>query len=391
MSTFSRCPSPSVLTPDVDPYREEEDGDRPAGVEERFEALRLCARTTPPPPGALQHALAEGLDWDRLTEEAAYHGVLPLLYHHAKRITLRRVPPDALQRMRTRVGARALHGTCLAQELDRLAGLFHEAAIPAIVVKGIPLAHDLYGGYALRPFGDTDLIIRRRDVDRLRVLLLAEGYTSASLGPVQRRLYLLVHAQHEFVNRAPALGGTVSVLDVHTALLPFGYSYREPFERLWERALPFPLDRHTVRVLQPADLLVVLCFHGFKNRWEALKYTADVAELVRAYPSLDWDVVRGRASEAKGLRVLYVALLLAAALLDAPVPAEVLETAQSDLPAVQMARRLIVRMPRQPYHRGDALPDRTRFNLVMQDAWTGRLRYGTYALVRRLAEHVLPA
>ncbi len=357
----------------------------------RFHLLKLCARTNPAPHPALREALEAGIDWHLLVEEASYQGVLPLLYHHLKPLAEPLVPRDVLNRTRARVGAHTLHGTCLAQELDRLSGLFHEAAIPVVAIKGIPLAHNLYGGYVLRPFGDTDLLIRRRDFERLHALLVAEGYGCELLDPMRQWLYLLVHAQREFVNRTPVLGGTTSVLDVHTSLLPFGYSYREPFERLWARTVPFELAHHSVRVLPPVDLLVVLCFHGFKNRWEALKYTVDVAELVRTYPDLDWAQVQGRAVAMRGARVLHIALLLAADLLEAPIPPSVLETARRDARAVRMTQRLAERLPSQPYREGDPLGERVRFNLDAQDSWRGKLRYGGYTLVRRLSELVLPS
>lgn len=51
-----------------------------------------------------------------------------------------------------------------------------EIGIPWMVLKGLPLAHELYGDIGTRPVGDADILILVKDWDRTLKLLTALGY-----------------------------------------------------------------------------------------------------------------------------------------------------------------------------------------------------------------------
>jgi hypothetical protein len=95
--------------------------------------------------------------------------------------------------------------------------------------------------------------------------------------------------------------------------------------------------------LSPEDGLLVLCVHGSKELWSKLQWIVDVAGYVRAHPQLDWtDVVRQ--AEAQGCRrMLAVGLMLGQSLLDAAVPANVLEDLSTDRAAATLSE-LFARM-----------------------------------------------
>jgi hypothetical protein len=81
----------------------------------------------------------------------------------------------------------------------------------------------------------------------------------------------------------------------------------------------------------------LLCLHGSAHHWRGLKQLCDVAELIRATPHLNWGQVMGEARRTGSARRLSLGLLLAAALLDAPLPQEVRRWAESDRKAVSLA------------------------------------------------------
>ena len=361
------------------------------GAERRFRLLALCGRVARPDAAELEGTLRGGVDWGRLIKEATYHGVLSLLYSHLKPQEGSGVDDEALSRARSRVSSFAVHGMCLAHELDRLVGLFNEAEIPVISIKGVSLSKQAYGSIALRPFVDSDLLIRPGDFYRLRELLEREGYQWNELSPLQQRLYLWVHGQYTFWYRSPALSGATSILDVHTAVMPFGYSYGESFDDLWARTRSFSLGTNDVRVLEPEDLVLVLCYHGFKNRWDRLKYITDISEVLRSSPELDWDRVLERAGTMGSLRVLYLGALLGRDVLSAPVPEAVVAAARRDPVVAELAGSIAERLPSEPYIAREPLNVRVHLNMSGQDSWRGRLRYSGYTVARRLSELVLPA
>ena len=321
---------------------------------------------------------------------AGYHGVQPLLYLHLREMSEELLSTEHMVQLRGVVGARSAHSLVLVHELGRLSGLFEVAGIPFIALKGPVLAQTVFGGVAHRPFVDLDLVIRDGDFGRVEALLGAEGYRSSALAPFQKSSYLYIHGQYTFWRRIHQMGSAASVLDVHTAVMPPGYSYDESFDDLYARSGTVPMAGTATHTLAREDLLLVLCFHGFKNRWDRLKYVCDVAELLRSYPEMDWDAVYDRAGAMHSRRVLRLGLAMAAGILEAPLPEEVRRDVRRDRRVAALWEALRDRLPEQAHMRVEPYMDRVRLNTLAQDTIVGQLRYGAYAAARRLTELYLP-
>lgn len=363
------------------------------GDSPEYRLLVLCSRTElngPHAERARDLLREEQIRWRYLISLAAYHGVQPLLYCHLRGVEPALVPEEHLKLLRGIVGARSAHSIVLVHELGRLAGVFEREGIPLLAVKGPALAHSVFGGVALRPFSDLDLIVRRDHFERVEARLRSEGYDEVQLQPRQKASYLFIHGQYTFWRRMPTMGSAMAVLDVHTAVMPPGYSYSEGFDDLFARSGTVPMAGTDTHVLEREDLLQVLCYHGFKNRWDRLKYICDVAELLRAYPDLDWDTVYSRARAMHSKRVLRLGLSLAHDLLDAPLPDEVARDVQQDRRVQSLSVAILERLPRQAHMRVEPYWDRVRLNVFAQDSLAGVLRYGAYAAVRRVSRLYLP-
>src|SRR5207237_10396108 len=61
-------------------------------------------------------------------------------------------------------------------ELARMARLFEERGFPMVALKGPLLSHYLYGDLGARTSGDIDLLAKRKDVARIRDVLMSQGY-----------------------------------------------------------------------------------------------------------------------------------------------------------------------------------------------------------------------
>lgn len=98
-------------------------------------------------------------------EEAAFHGVLPLLLHAT-------APSDS---ERHHAALELAHRRELMNVLDGLAAL----GVKALLLKGAALAHTLYPEPWLRPRSDTDLLIPEAERQRVFDLLERQGYRRA--------------------------------------------------------------------------------------------------------------------------------------------------------------------------------------------------------------------
>ena len=79
----------------------------------------------------------------------------------------------------------------------------------------------------------------------------------------------------------------------------------------------------SVRTLSPEDLLIYLCVHGTKHRWERLTWIADVAELVQSSGDIDWQTTIERSTALGSLRVVLLGLYLSHAVLGTRLPSRV--------------------------------------------------------------------
>ena len=325
------------------------------------------------------------MSWEPLLREALYHGIAPLLYVHLKGLGSESVPAEVIRTLQGLINSLAFRSLHIVGETGRLARLLDAEGISFIVIKGAPLALTVYGSLALRPFVDIDLLTRKADFDRLERALVEDGYLRRKASRLSRHLYLLVHGQYSF--KGPDEPGALkAAVDVHTRALPFGYSYSEGLEALLERAQRETLGGAAVRVPCPEDHLLLLCFHGFKNRWDRLKHVCDVAEVVRAHGDLDWDLLSRSAEASHGTRVLHLGLSLAHELVDAPVEPWVLQAARRTPSVRSLAEEVIERLPVQPYMAVEPYWKRVRLNLLAQDTVFGRLRYGGYSTFRKVVD-----
>ena len=188
------------------------------------------------------------------------HGVVPLVYATAH------LPQLRAEAIRATVSEQ-LRADDLGAVLDALAA----RGVEALLMKGTALAYQVYAEPALRPRGDTDLLIASDAVATVREVMQELGFTvqvtSGDEHGVRQTLF----------TRAPGM-----VYDVHwaatnipllDALLQFGQLRRD--------AVPVPaLGLHAL-ALAPVDALLLACIHRVAHHHDSdrLIWLVDIALL----------------------------------------------------------------------------------------------------------------
>lgn len=211
----------------------------------------------------------ENAGWPRPLADAEVralvaHGVAPLVY----RVTgLPELRDEAVRA----AAIEALRAADLRSVLDGLL----RAGVEALVLKGSALAYGLYAAPELRPRADTDLLVRREDVERVRATLLAAGFgelgSSGDEHGVRQALFTrrdrhgIDHAYdvHWDVSNAPAFSAALSHAEARRQAVPL--------ERLGGGALG----------LARPDALLLACIHRVSHHHdsERLIWLADIALL----------------------------------------------------------------------------------------------------------------
>lgn len=285
------------------------------------QVLCLAARTTLTADAAadLRQAAAGGIDWDRLWRLGHVHEVVPLMAG-----TLAQAVPDAVPAAWLERAQRRRHVT-LATNLRLSEALFGvldglaAAGVDAMPVKGLVVAHRLYGSLAARPSADIDVLVHPADLVTARSVLVELGFRP----PSNPGFKALVHPFHDPV-WVRGTGGDHVLLELHRALWADS-ERRMGTDGLWARSIAVDLLGHPVRVLSLEDTLLHLAIHRTRSALR-LRWIVDVAELVRrAGTTLDWDAYDERATAAGARTSSWVILSLVRDLFGAPVPPEVLE------------------------------------------------------------------
>jgi len=289
--------------------------------------LICCARTecSSDVKTRIDSLINDTLNWRYVVRLAKQHGLLGLLYWHLSTISPQTTPDGVLNAIRDSVFAYTRRNLLLTQELARLIKLLNKNHIDVIPYKGPSLAQEVYGTLALRRFVDLDILIHKRDMGRVKELLLSEGYAPRhQWNAVQETIVLRYGYDYPFTHQSLKIK-----LEVHWVPFPvWDLSIDEA--TLWDNAQHLTLCGVQTLTLGHDDLLLILCAHAAKHCWARLSWICDIAELTNSSRDINWPHTLNRAERLHCKRRVLISLLLAHDLLDARIPESVLNQGQHD-------------------------------------------------------------
>jgi len=271
--------------------------------------------------------------WARFFAAADTHGLTPLIADGWRALgLLDRIPAEAQERLQRAYRDNAERNENVRREVREYWRLLEAADVPAIVLKGWPLAEMLYASPALRLIADMDVLAwPDRAHDGLRAL------EAAGLEPLPRNRDAWVRkhlpAWWRVNGRQPSYPLT-NVFDpqhprpveIHVHLWEQGFrglNVRDP-AGVWARSRPVETAGCRMQVLSPEDTLVHLCVHWachWIEREARLAQLVDLDRFVRRFGDrLDWHTILRIGDTARVTRWIDAALRVARIVLDTPRP-----------------------------------------------------------------------
>jgi hypothetical protein len=307
-----------------------------AAPNHEWSVLLASCSALPPQEKALllEPLLKEPVRWNLLFELADQHGVQPLLHQALSKLE-RAVPPKERLAL-TQVFQTNLHKSLLlSRELIRIVDHLAGRGLEALPYKGLALAEILYGDIALRRSGDIDLLVRPRDLPRIRDAVRELGYMQQSaLSEPQEHAYLKSGYEYAFDGAAGP-----NLLELQWAILPRFYSVDFNIDELFQRAAPITVAGHPMRTPSREDLFLMLSVHAAKHVWGLLVWLCDIAQLMTV-PDLNWNWIGVRAKNLGIVRILRVTMLAAKGLLSATIPAAADQSLPADREAAVLAKEI---------------------------------------------------
>jgi hypothetical protein len=271
----------------------------------------------------LSAADIEGIDWPRLCQMAAEHGVQPLLYQRLKEC--QQVPVAALKAMRAQFYGSSLSNLKLARELIRITIRLREAKVPVLAIKGPVLAIALRGSLSMRQFNDLDLLVRPEDAERAARILIEERHHPRHFDPADVARSLSHCNEDEFIRDSD-----MQMIDLHWELGPHYFPYGPSAELVWKRATGFALEGGEVLTMGPIDTILYLAVHGTKHGWANLGAIYDLAAALERGQQIDAATLMAEADEYGCLGMLLLGITLARNLLGASPPRLIAKRIGSD-------------------------------------------------------------
>jgi hypothetical protein len=330
----------------------------------------------------VQAAWTPDLDWQMVSRLAALHGVRPVVYANLQECVAEALPEAFQEHIAAYQRTLQLRNTFMVQELGRLHDALDARSIPSLALKGPALAHVAYGGIDRRQYVDLDVLIPANRFDEAERLIESLGYAPfskvAGLSGFRRRLYLFLSKQWAFKR-----GKGFFNLDLHTRVMPPGYGGALDFDVFAERMRKVEVNGIHLPVLSSEAMIVLLCYHGLKNQWNALKYVLDVAAVIEAQP-VNWQRVEELSVTLNAERAVALGLLLTHEVFGVRRSLSVLRTAQAHWGQTEVMPPLVNVL--QGRHQGADLPypQRVRLQLNAQGSVADKMRYGLYSAARHI-------
>jgi len=186
-----------------------------------------------------------------LISQAEFNGVQSLLFN-----ILQDSQPEKVSGL-LRTKAILQEGISLAREetLTTLLETLADVNVPALLMKGVPLGYQVYSSPGLRPCVDTDLLVPKEQIDRVKSVLCDLEF-EIIFGDETPDI------SQQFTARRNFEAGHALDLDIHYSINnQLAYAKLFLFEELMERSEPLPQLGEHACALGLADAFLLACIH----------------------------------------------------------------------------------------------------------------------------------
>lgn len=251
------------------------------------------------------------MDWALLLSISGGQGTFPLVYKNLKK--LKGVPTDVLSKLAHSCNATIQRNIMNVSELDRIIDGLNRVGVDVIPLKGPTASEEIFGDIGLYPSSDIDILVKVRDIDRMKDFLESCGYRLNDKGFDAYRDFFISELYHI------SLANGRHVIEPHWNLF-FRY-FTAPPGFWWEESIEGTATEKSYQFLSPEKNILYNSFRLFSKGFSHLRFLVMVSELIRYYgKNIDWEKLFLYAKRYKFEKTLRTVLKMSVVLLGAPVP-----------------------------------------------------------------------
>lgn len=222
----------------------------------------------------IKEELFLNIDWNKFLQLARHHRVFPLIYSKINKINNEFIPSHVVQTLYQDYKINTIKMLQLSGEMGEVSEYFTENSVNLLYLKGPVIANEIYGDISLRTSKDLDILIEKKNYNRVEKLLLNLGY--------EKEEHSITFIDWKWRKHHEAFFHPEKKIqiEIHWRLHPA--PTKEPsFNELWKRKRESKLTGYPVYYLGNEDLFLYLVAHGSRHGWFRLRWLADIDQMVR--------------------------------------------------------------------------------------------------------------
>jgi hypothetical protein len=260
------------------------------------------------------------------------------LVHHrlAHSASLQDWPETVRQELARRAWGATAAALVRASECTVVLDALAAAGIQPILLKGVPLAHAIYAAPGMRAHADTDLLVRRDQIERVKSVLSGLGYVEPPFSDGE-----LLFCQFHMFKEGHL--GVDHVFDVHWKISTQSvFADVLAYDELAAATEPVPALGQNARAAGGMDALLLACIHPVMHHRNAdrLIWLYDIHLLASRLTDVDLERFAASAVRKQVAAICLHQLLLAQSRFGTRVPGELIATLSSPGPAEPSATYL---------------------------------------------------
>ena len=200
------------------------------------------------------------IDWNHLFQTARANRLDGIIYDSLDRNGIfESLPEEVRHKFEESYQQTVINTRVYLETAGEIASAFSRAEIDLIILRGPTLGLTLYSRPYLRPYGDLDLLIRKKDLPIAKKTLINLGLISLP-GLLPDRYFEKHHLHLSF--KDPRRN---AIVELHWALDHPYTLYTIDYASLFPKREKASFEDFTIPVLNPEDRLLTLCLHLVKH------------------------------------------------------------------------------------------------------------------------------
>jgi hypothetical protein len=254
-----------------------------------------CSQTeiTSQKANEITDVLQQSLDWIYILETAQRNCVLPLVSWNLLRKFDELLELEVKNTLDEYFQNHTRNNMFLTAKLIEVINLLKLHSIPVLPFKGPLLAMEFYGNIAFRLFGDLDILVQMEHLPTAIKLLEQNGYEATeSINWLKKNNLDIINHDVKLTHKENKV-----VLELHWRLSCSYFDVPLNINLLWEDLETTSFAGMKVNKLPFNDLLIYLCVHGGRHRWERLSWICDLNEMISSKEDIDWGQINKEAKQ----------------------------------------------------------------------------------------------